>query len=446
MKYAPIPQSLFVENRRRLSEKLPDDSVAVIHSADIPWRCADGSRGFIQDSDLFYLTGVDQEESMLILCPAHPDPAMREVLFVRETSPKIKVWEGQKLEKEEAAEVSGIEKVEWNDQFEEYVRAYAQWSNHILLNHNEHGPAQSPIGNTPDDRFRVRIQGLHPEHRYDRLAPILHELRQVKCATEIALLEKACEISDRGFRRVLSFVKAGVTEYEVEAEFAHEFLRHGSRGFAYEPIIASGENACVLHYLQNNQVCRDGELLLMDVAAEYANYNADLTRTIPVNGKFTDRQRAVYDAVYRIFRACIDELAVPGKNIRKEYNPEVGRITEEELVNLALLDRDEVEEERAQDPPVKEEKRLYRKYLMHGISHSLGIDVHDVTPANPEFVEDMVVTVEPGIYLPDEGFGVRLENDIIVKASGNIDLMKDIPIEADEIEALMAGTAEKGNR
>ncbi|MEO0416206.1 MAG: M24B family metallopeptidase, partial [Verrucomicrobiota bacterium] len=308
----------------------------------------------------------------------------------------------------------------------------------IFLNYNEHARSACPIGITPDDRFRERCQSLYPKHRYHRLAPMLHRLREVKSPSEIDLIQEACDITEKGFRRILDFVKPGVKEYEIEAEFSHEFLRHGSRGFAYEPIIASGKNACVLHYLSNDQVCQDGELLLMDVAAEYANYNADLTRTIPVSGKFTPRQRDVYEAVLRIFRLCIDELAVPGKPIREVYQKEAARATEEELIALGLLDRDEVQKEREQGEELPEEKRAYRKYFMHGVSHSLGIDVHDVTPPDASFVEGMVVTVEPGIYLPDEGFGIRLENDIVVRESGNIDLMANIPIEVDEIEGLMA--------
>ncbi len=417
--------------------ELPNDAFAVLRSADIPWRCADGSLHFIQNSDLFYLSGVDQEETILILCPGHPDPEKREVLFVRETSDLLVIWEGHKLTLEQATEVSGITNVQWNDQFMPFLRRIARKFNRIFLNYNEHARSAAPIGITPDDIFRKKCQTLYPNHQYERLAPLMHQLRVVKSDPEIELLQTACDITKKGFFRTLDFVKPGVKEYEIEAELAHEFIRHGSRGFAYEPIIASGKNACVLHYLSNDQTCRDGDLLLMDVAAEYANYNADLTRTIPVNGKFTPRQRDVYDSVLRIFRLCIDELLVPGKHGKKEYHKEVARATEDELIGLGLLEKAEVYEER-KDEELEEEKRLYRKYFMHGVSHSLGIDVHDVTPADGKFVEGMCVTVEPGIYIPDEGFGVRLENDVIIRRSGNIDLMESIPIEADEIEDLMA--------
>lgn len=439
MKYAPIASKLFMENRQRLIAQIPDHCFAVIHSADVAWGCADSSTQFIQNSDLFYLTGIDQEDTILMICPSHPDVSKREVLFIRETSDLIKIWEGHKLTKEEAAEISEIQTVEWADQFEEHLRDRVARFQEVFLNHNEHPRAGASMDSTPDDRFRKRIQKLYPKHRYQRLAPQLYELRQEKSDEEIKVIQKACDITAEGFQRVAKFVKPGRIEYEVEAELLHEFIGHGSKGFAYLPIIAGGANACVLHYIENDKVLKDGDLVLMDVAAEYANYKSDLTRTIPVNGKFTDRQRAVYNAVHRIFDHCIQELIKPGMNIREEFAPAIARVIEDELIDLGLIDAGKVAEERAEDPPLEEEKRCYRKYFMHGVSHSLGIDVHDVTPNNPCFVEGMVVTVEPGIYIPEEGFAVRLENVIIVKASGNIDLMADIPIASGDIEALMAG-------
>lgn len=437
MKYRDIPSDLFISNRSRLAVELPPDAFAVVHAAHVPWRSADGSSRFIQNSDLFYLTGVDQEETALILCPGHPDPAMREILFVRETSELIQIWEGHKLSKEEATQVSGIGTVMWTTDFEPVVRRLARRFSTIYLDHNEHSRSGAPVNHSRDAVYRRTLQELYPNHSYGRLGPILHRLRAEKADEEIALIRHACEITAAGFERTLRFVESGRMEYEVEAELLHEFVRRGSRGFAYEPIIASGKNACVLHYLENDKECRDGELLLMDVAAEYAGYNSDLTRTIPVNGKFTPRQRAVYEAVLRITRLCIDELVVPGKHMREVYHKEVARATEDELIGLDLLDGDEVAEERKNEEK-PEEERLYRKYFMHGVSHSLGLDVHDVTPTANEFVENMVVTVEPGIYLPEEGFGIRLENDIVVRSGGNLDLMADIPIEADEIEERMA--------
>jgi len=437
MKYLEIPSDLFTKNRERLSRVLPASAIAVLHSADIPWRSADGSMPFVQDSDLFYLTGIDQEETILLLCPGHPDAALREVLFVRETSELIAVWEGHKVTLEEATKISGIRNIKWTSEFDAVFRRMTRLTDTIFLNHNEHARSGAPINFTLDDRFRRLCQDKYPTHRYERLAPLLHRLRIEKSPQEIALTQTACDITAKGFVRILGFVRPGVLEYEIEAELLHEFVRHGSRGFAYQPIIASGGNANVLHYITNDQVCRDGDLILLDVAAEYANYNSDLTRTIPVNGRYTPRQRAVYEAVLRILRLCIDELIVPGKHMKKEFHPEMARALEEELIALDLIDADVVAAERNEEG-LAEEKRAYRKYMMHGVSHSLGLDVHDVTPADSLFVENMIVTVEPGIYLPDEGFGIRLENDIVVKQGGNIDLMASIPIEPDEIEALMA--------
>ncbi len=437
MKYQEIPSELFTKNRENLSAAIPPGALALLHSADIPWRSADGSMPFIQNSDLFYLSGIDQEETILLLCPSHSDPESREILFVRESSDLIAVWEGHKVSKEEATAISGITNVKWTSEFDSIFRHATRSVDTIFLNHNEHPRSGAPVNFSLDDRFRVFCQDHFPNHRYRRLAPLLHQLRISKAQQEIELTQIACDITAKGFARVLGFVRPGVREYEIEAEFLHEFIRHGSRGFAYQPIIASGGNSNVLHYVTNDQVCKDGDLLLLDVAAEYANYNADLTRTIPVNGKFTARQRAVYDAVLRILRLCIDQLIVPGKHLKKEYHPEVARAMEDELIALGLLDAKVVAAEREQEN-LPEEKRVYRKYFMHGVSHSLGLDVHDVGPAETVFVENMIVTVEPGIYLPEEGFGIRLENDIVVRQSGNLDLMASIPIEPDEIEALMA--------
>ncbi len=437
MKYREFPSDLFISNRAGLLEILPPDSIVVLHAAEIPWRCADGSTRFIQNSNLFYLTGIEQEETVLILAPSHPDPAMHEILFVRETSELITIWEGCKLSKEAATTVSGIQTVLWTDEFESVLRHLTRDFDNIFLSYNEDSRSGSPVNYTRNDQFRDRCQKLYPTHNYHRLAPLLYRLRVAKSEPEIDLLQTACDITKKGFERVLTFLQPGVKEYEVEAEFLHEFVRHGSRGFAYEPIVASGKNTCILHYLTNDQICEDGQLLLLDVAAEYANYNSDLTRTIPVSGKYTPRQRQVYDAVLRIFRLCIDELVVPGKEMKGTYHPEVARVVEEELIELGLLHEATVREERKQKN-LPEEERAYRKYFMHGVSHSLGLDVHDVTPTDGVFVENMCVTVEPGIYLPEEGFGIRIENDIIVRKSGNLDLMADIPVEAEEIEDLMS--------
>lgn len=437
MKYRQISADLFRTNRQKLAALLPPGSFAVIHSADLAWRCADGSGRFIQSSDLFYLTGIDQEDTILFLCPGHPDPAWREILLVRESSELLAIWEGHKLTQEEATAISGITTVRWTADRDEMLRQLARLCGTIYLNHNEHARSAAPLHGSLDDRFRLYCQRKYPRHRYARLAPLMHTLRVAKEPEELALLQTAVDITGRGFDRVMGLLRPGVMEYELEAELLHEFVRSGSRGFAYEPIIASGNNANILHYVVNNQPCRDGELVLLDVAAEYANYNADLTRTIPVSGRYSPRQRAVYDAVLRILVHCRDQLARPGKLIRKDYAPEVARYVEEELIVLGLLDAKLVAEERKQED-LPEEKRLYRKYFMHGVSHSLGLDVHDVTPAEARFVENMCITIEPGLYLPEEGFGIRLENDVVVRESGNLDLMAGIPIEAEEIEARMA--------
>jgi len=433
MRYDPIPPQLFTRNRERLQAKLPPGSIAILVANDVMPLSADGTMRFYQDSDLFWLTGVDQEETVLILTP------QEQILFVRETSDEIRIWEGDRLSRDQAVQASGVQNVQWTDKFEQEFRRLMKTASTVFLNANEHARAARDV-ETRADRFRVRCQSLYPQHFYDRLGPILHELRVRKSEEEIAILKRACAITREGFLRLLSFVRPGVKEYEIEGELLHEFLRHGSKGFAYTPIIASGEGSCVLHYISNDATCRDGQVLLLDVAAEYARYNSDLTRTIPVNGRFTDRQKAVYNAVLRVLRACIDHLLRPGVEV-KAYQKEVGKIMEKELLGLGLLDPKAVAEERAKDgtdEEVKEEKRLYRKYFMHGTSHSLGLDVHDVSPADRIVREDSVYTVEPGIYIREEGFGVRLENDVWVRAGGNVDLMADIPIEADEIEALMA--------
>ncbi|RFC49548.1 MAG: Xaa-Pro aminopeptidase [Verrucomicrobia bacterium] len=439
MRYEPFDAAFFTENRARLAARLPKGAIAIVHSHDLITTSADGTLPFRQNSDFFYLTGIEQEESVLILDPSAPEPGDRARLFLRETSDLIRIWEGDRLTREQAVVRSGAARVEWTQNFEPALRRLLRQRHTVYLNANEHPRSGAEfIGR--DDRFRRQLQDWYPRHRYERLAPWLHELREIKRAPELAATREACRITSDGFRRLLRFVRPGVTEFEIEAELLHEFLRQRSRGFAYTPIIASGANACVLHYIENNAVCQDGELLLLDIAAEYARYNADLTRTIPVNGRFTPRQRAVYEAVLRVMRLCIRELLRPGIDLRKEYQPAVGRAVEQELIGLGLLDPAKVAEERAKDgtpDEVKEERRLYRKYFMHGTSHSLGLDVHDVQRRDRLVKEGMVFTVEPGIYVREEGLGVRLETEVVVGAHGNEDLMPDAPIEPDEIETLM---------
>ncbi|WP_375446667.1 aminopeptidase P N-terminal domain-containing protein [uncultured Fibrella sp.] len=429
MRYLPINNLLFSENRQRLAQLLPEKSMAVLNANDIMPTNADGSMPFRQNNDLFYLTGVDQEESRLVLFPQHPDPKFREVLFLRETSELIEIWEGHKLTKAEAEQVSGIsqKQVYWMSQFDNIFTQLIFEADQVFLNSNEHTRNGLSV-QTQDDRYVADFKRTYPLHKLARLAPLMHQLRAIKSPIEVDLLQRACDITDGMFRRLLKFVKPGVWEYEIEAEMMHEFLRNRSRGAAYTPIIASGKNACVLHYIDNSAQCQPGDLILLDLGAEYANYNADMTRTIPVNGRFTPRQRAVYDAVLRVMKAA-QAMLVTG-NIWDEYHREVGRIMESELIGLGLLDQHEVAR---QDPDAP----LYKKYFMHGTSHFLGLDVHDVGNKYRRFEPGMVFTCEPGIYIREEGIGIRLENNILITESGNLDLMAGIPLEADEIETLM---------
>jgi Xaa-Pro aminopeptidase len=427
MRYLPIDQKLFIENRRRLAELMQPKSLAILQANDIMPTNADGTMGFRQSSDLFYLSGVDQEETILLIFPQHPDPKFREVLFVRETNEHIAVWEGEKLTKTQAREVSGIPTIYWTHQYEAMMRLIVFEANSVYLNTNEHTRNESPV-QTRDGRFIQEFRERYPLHTLSRLAPLMHALRAIKQPQEIELLQTACDITRKGVERLLKFVNPGVMEYEIEAELLHEFVRNRSRGFAYTPIIASGANACVLHYIQNNQACQDGDVILLDVGAEYANYGADLTRSIPVNGRFTQRQRAVYDAVLRVFKYAKSRLIVG--NVWDEYHVEVGTFMEKELVDLGLITTEDIKQ---QDP----DWPAYKKYFPHGTSHFLGLDVHDVGNKYRRFEPGMVFTCEPGIYIPEEGLGVRLENDILITANGNQDLMAHIPIEAEEIEDLM---------
>lgn len=404
-------------------------SLVIVHANDVMPTNADGVMAHRQSTDLFHLTGIHQEETILLIATGlNADPDHIEILFVRETNEQIAIWEGQKLDKDAATAASGIKRVEWTQAFENHFHRLAPQCDHIYLLTNEHLRAMA-IVETRNDRFIHQCRQRYPLHVYERLAPLMHRLRMIKDDVEIAMMQKACDITEAGFRRVLGFVKPGVGEWEIEAEFLHEFVRSGSRGFAYLPIIGSGKNACALHYIDNNQYCQDGDMLLLDVAAEYAGWNADLTRTIPVNGKFTPRQRDVYNAVLRVLRATNDLLR-PGNTPSKLQKQVVG-LMEKELIGLGLIDADDA----AKQPP---EKPLVAKYFMHGISHHLGLDIHDVAPPNEPFAPGMVFTIEPGIYIREEGLGVRLENDVLIGESANIDLMANIPIEADEIEQLMS--------
>ena len=430
MRYASIDPQLFVENRARLKPLLPPHSLAVLNANDILPTNADGTIGFVQNSDLFYLTGVNQEETILVLFPDAADPKQREILFLRETSELIARWEGHKLTKEEARKRTGIKEVRWLSEFPQLFRGLMCEAEQVFLNSNEHKRAAAVV-ETRDDRFVREVRAQFPLHTYQRLARLMHRLRVVKSAFEIELIRRATALTARGFDRVLKFVRPGVKEVEIEAEFAHEFIRGGG-GFAYGPIIASGPNACILHYADNDQVCKKGHLLLLDVAASYANYRSDLTRTIPVNGRFSRRQRQVYDAVLRVTREGI-RLAVPGK-LPRDWQKEAEALMEKELVDLGLLKPSQI---RKQDP----DRPAFKKYFMHGLGHPLGLDVHDVGFTTEPMQEGWVLTVEPGIYIEEEGLAVRLENDIVVSERGPVDLMADIPIEAEEIEELMQRSA-----
>ncbi len=428
MKYEKINRQLFVENRKAFVAQMDAHSLAVFNSNDIYPVSADSTMPFQQHRDIFHLSGVDQEESILVISPFSTNKDHREVLFLKETNDHIAVWEGEKLNKEQAFETSGIKTVYWLDQFDTIFKQMMTEVDAIYLNTNEHLRANTEV-QTREDRFIEQVKKEYPAHQVKRSAPIMHRIRSVKSEIEIGLMQKACDITKLGVERILKFIKPGVMEYEIEAELMHEFLRNRSQGFAYTPIVASGSNACVLHYIQNNQECKDGDVILLDVGAEYANYASDLTRSIPVNGRFTERQRAVYNAVLNVKKQA-EKMLVPGTLI-PEYHKEVGLLMQDELLKLNLIDKTDIKN---QDPNWP----AYKKYFMHGTSHFIGLDTHDVGLYNEEIKAGMVFTCEPGIYIPEEGLGIRLEDDLVVQKTGEpFNLMRDIPLEADEIEDWM---------
>ena len=428
MKYDKINSELFKKNRKNFIAKMKPNSVAFFNSNDIYPVSADSTLPFEQQRDIFYLSGVDQEESVLMLTTNSEKTGYKEVLFLKETSPHIAVWEGPKLDKKQAYETSGIETVFWLDEMEKIIDEVMQNCETIYYNHNEHYRAKVEV-ETREERFNKWIESKFENKRKERSNPILQRLRSIKDPIEIKLIQRACDITEKGFRRVLNFVKDGVWEYEIEAEFIHEFLINRSKKFAYTPIIASGNNANILHYIENNKQCRDGELILMDVGAEYANYSSDMTRTIPVSGRYTQRQKDIYNAVLRV-KNNATKMLVTGTDWKK-YHVEVGKLMTSELLGLKLLDKSDIQNE-------TKDKPAYKKYFMHGTSHHMGLDTHDYGLLDDPMVENMVFTVEPGIYLPDENFGVRLEDDVVIQKNGSpINLMKDIPIEIEEIEDLM---------
>ena len=428
MKYERIPSKLFIANRSKFIQDMQPNSLAVFNSNDIYPISADSTMPFQQHRDIFYLSGVDQEESILVLFPDAKDEKHREVLFLRETNEHIAVWEGEKLTKEAAFEVSGIKTVYWLSQFDTIFKTLMAEAESIYLNTNEHLRANTEV-QTREDRFIESCKEKYPAHIYRKSAPIMHKIRSVKERTELELMLHACSITEKGIRRILPFIKPGVYEYEIEAELIHEFVRNRSRGFAYTPIIASGKNACVLHYIDNNNICNDGDVILLDVGAEYANYASDLSRSFPVNGRYTQRQKEVYNAVLRV-KKFAETLLVPG-TVLAEYHKEVGLFMEKELIQLGLIDQTDVKNQNPDWP-------AYKKYFMHGTSHYIGLDTHDVGPWNEPMKAGMVFTCEPGIYIQEEGLGIRIEDDLVVQETGApVNLMATIPIEADEIEDLM---------
>ena len=428
MKYHSIDSALFVKNRIKFAAQMQSSALAVFNSNDVFSTGADSTLPFHQHRNIFYLSGVDQEESILILFPDAKNSMHKEILFLKETNEHIAIWEGSKLSKKQATEVSGVQTVYWLSDFDSIFDILMKEAEIVYFNNNNHYRKAVEM-ETREDRFIKRVKSNYPKHRIENNFSIMESLRGVKEPEEIKLIQKACNITEKGFRRVLGFVEPGVMEYEIEAEYAHEFLKNRSKGFAYTPIIGSGYNACVLHYIENNQRCYDGDMLLMDVGAEYANYSSDMTRTIPVNGRFTARQKAVYQAVLNVKNEAT-QMLVSG-TLWEAYHKEVGKIMTSELLGLGLLDKAAVQNQDSKKP-------AYKKYFMHGTSHHMGLDTHDYGALKTPMVENMVFTVEPGIYIPEEKMGIRLEDDVVVQSSGApINLMKDIPIEIDAIESLM---------
>jgi len=427
MKYPLIENNLFTNNRKNFVSRTKHNSIAIFHANDEFPRSGDQAFLFKQNPDFFYLTGIDQEQCILVLFPDCPNKGYKEVLFLRQTNEHIAIWEGHKYTKEEARATSGIESIYWLSEYETVLQNIINYAEHIYININENDRYNHTVPYR-DLRMYEALKLKYPLHKYERSALILRDLRVIKSETEIELTQKACDITNDAFVRVLKFLKPGVAEYEIEAEITHEFLRQRATGHAYNPILASGKNAIVLHYIDNNQVCNDGDVILFDFGAEYANYNADMSRSVPVNGRFTNRQRAVYNAVLRVMREAT-KMIVAG-TVWNEYHDEVGRIMTSELIDLGLLDKHDVEKQDSNAP-------LYKKYFMHGTSHHLGLDVHDFASRYKAFEVGNILTCEPGIYIPEEGLGIRIENNILITEGGNRDLMANIPVEAEHIEDIM---------
>ena len=427
MRYESFPTELYCNNRRKLTQLLPANSIVIISSNDIMPTNADGSMGFKQNSDLFYLTGIDQEDTFLILYPDAPEDHLKEILFVKETSALIAIWEGYKLTKQEVLEISGIRNVQWASSVDSILKTICYSAKEIFLLTNEHMRNSSTV-QTQNDRLAIELKNKYPLHTFSRLAPFMNSIRMRKESSEIKAIQKAIDITESGFRRVLNMVKPGIQEFEIEAEFIHEFISKRSGGFAYTPIIASGSNACILHYISNELPCQNGDLLLLDVGASYGNYNADMTRTIPVNGKFNARQKEIYLAVQSVLEFATDLMKPSIYWV--DYQKEVERFMEGKLIDLKLFTRTDVENQDASAP-------LFKKYFMHGVAHHLGLDVHDVWDKYKPFASGMVLTCEPGIYIHEEGIGIRLENNLLITETGAVNLMQNIPIDLEEIEHLM---------
>jgi len=432
MKYNAIDNQLFIKNRAKLVKKLTTNSLAIINAADeMPKNGDQNYSPYRQNSDFFYLTGIEQEKSILTLCPNHPNPKLREILFLVKGEKDLETWYGHKFTEDEAKTISGVATIKWLSSWEGVLADLIINSEHVYINTNENLKYDSAVRNR-DLRFVDELQKAFPLHHYKRLAPLITELRLVKETEEIDLMKKACTITDNIFKRLLSFVKPGVKEYEVEAEIYHEYIRNGCNSHSFYPIVASGANTCILHYPNNDQVCKDGDLLLIDFGVEYANYTSDCTRTIPVNGKFSPRQKDVYEAVLRVMKAAT-LLMITGKTIN-QLNPEVDALVTKELIALGLLKQEDVDKE---DKSLERDRRLCFKYFMHGNSHFMGLDVHDVGTRDTIFVPGMVLSCEPGIYIPEESIGIRLETDILITADGPVDLLAALPVEVDDIENLM---------
>ncbi|WP_452222277.1 aminopeptidase P N-terminal domain-containing protein [Lacinutrix salivirga] len=428
MRYEPIPNTLFIRNRKNFISKMKPNTIAILASNDVKHNNADDVMGFAQNNDLFYLTGIDQEETILVLYPDAHKKENKAILFIKETNEHIKIWDGEKLSKEQATAISGIKRVEWIQDFEMLLQYMAFEADGFYLGHNEHLKRVTKDQETQQDRMIQWCKEKYPLHDYYRVAKITRDLRPIKSEEEVAQIQKAADISVASFKRVLKTCKPNIKEYELEAELAYNLIKSGATRHAFKPIVASGKNACALHYNTNDEVCKDGEMVLMDFGVCYANYNSDTTRCFPVNGKFSKRQKEVYTSVLH----CLTEgskLLKPGI-LSLDYESKMASIVETELIKLGLLDADAVAKQDSEKP-------LYKKYFMHGTAHHLGLDVHDVGLYSRPFEAGMVLTCEPGIYIPEENIGCRLENNYLITTTGNINLTEAMPIEIDAIEALM---------